>query len=86
VTRTVGGRTGDADVDIEQIELETGDRLLLCTNGLTDGVSADEIADTLSLRRSPDEECRQLVDLAILRESYDDITVIVADYALHSDR
>ena len=85
VTKTVGGRTGDAEVEIEQIELESGDRLLLCTNGLTDGVTEDEIADALSLRRSPDADCQQLVDLAVLRESYDDITVIVADYALHPE-
>jgi protein phosphatase len=85
VTKTVGGRTGDAEVEIEQIELESGDRLLLCTNGLTDGVTEDEIADALSLRRSPDADCQQLVDLAVLRESYDDVTVIVADYALHPE-
>jgi protein phosphatase len=85
VTKTVGGRTGDAEVDIEQVELESGDRLLLCTNGLTDGVSDDEIADALSLRRSPDDDCQQLVDLALLRESHDDVTVIVADYALHPE-
>ena len=85
VTKTLGGRTGDAEVEIEQIELESGDRLLLCTNGLTDGVTEDEIADALSLRRSPDADCQQLVDLAVLRESYDDITVIVADYALHPE-
>ena len=85
VTKTLGGRTGDAEVEIEQIELESGDRLLLCTNGLTDGVTEDEIADALSLRRSPDADCQQLVDLAVLRESYDDVTVIVADYALHPE-
>jgi protein phosphatase len=82
VTKTIGGGPGDADVDIKQIQLVHGDRLVLCTNGLTDGVSEDEIADSLAVRRSPDEDCRQLVDLAVLGRSYDDITVMVANYAL----
>jgi len=86
VTKTIGGRPGDADVDIERIELESADRLLLCTNGLTDGLNEDEIADLLSLRRSPDAACQQLVDLAVLRESYDDVTVMVADYVQRSAR
>jgi protein phosphatase len=86
VTKTIGGRPGDADVDIERIELESADRLLLCTNGLTDGLNEDEIADLLSLRRGPDAACQQLVDLAVLRESYDDITVMVADYVQRSAR
>jgi len=82
VTKTIGGGSGDAEVDIKQIQLVHGDRLALCTNGLTDGVSEDEIADSLAVRRSPDEDCRQLVDLAALGKSYDDITVMVANYAL----
>jgi PPM family protein phosphatase len=85
VTKTIGGGAGDADVDIEQIPLVHGDRLLLCTNGLTDGVSDDEIADSLAIRRSPEEDCRQLVDLAALSGSYDDITAMVADYALDAE-
>jgi serine/threonine protein phosphatase PrpC len=85
VTKTVGGEPGDADVDIEQIQLMHGDRLLLCTNGLTDGVSEDEIADALAVRRSPEEDCRQLVDLAALSGTYDDMTAMVANYALDSE-
>ena len=84
VTKTIGGGPGDGDVDIKQIQLVHGDRLVLCTNGLTDGVGEDEIADSLAVRRSPDEDCRQLVDLAALGRSYDDITVMVANFALDS--
>jgi serine/threonine protein phosphatase PrpC len=57
-------------VDIEQIQLESGDYLLLCTNGLTDAVREDEIADALAVRRSPKEDCRQLVDLAVSNGRY----------------
>jgi len=62
------------------------DRLLLCTNGLTDVVSDAEIADGLAVRRRPGEDCQQLVDLAVLGRSHDDITVMVADYRLVGGR
>jgi serine/threonine protein phosphatase PrpC len=84
VAKTVGGGPGDADVDIGQISLVSNDRLLLCTNGLTDGVREDEIADALAVWRSPEEDCRQLVDLAVLNRSHDDITAMVANYTLRS--
>lgn len=82
VTKTIGGGRGAASVDIEQLDLVSGDRLLLCTNGLTDGASDDEIADALAVRRSPDEDCRELVDLAAVNGSHDDITAMVANYTL----
>ena len=63
VTKTIGGGPGDVDVDIEYTQLMSGDRVLLCTNGLTDVVSEYEIADALALRRSTQEDCQQLVNL-----------------------
>ena len=62
--------------------MSSGDRILLCTNGLTDGVNDDEIADALSLRRKPDEDCQHLVDLALTGQSTDDVTVMLADFRL----
>jgi len=79
----LGEQTGDAvgvDVEIEHAKMMPGDRLLLCTNGLTDVVREAEIADALALRRRPDDDCQQLVDLAVLMGSTDDITAMVADY------
>jgi len=80
VTMAIGSLPDDADVEITQVHLATDDRLLLCTNGLTDTVSDAEIADGLAVRRRPSEDCQQLVDLAVLKGSHDDVTVLVADY------
>ena len=86
VTETVGGQAHGPNVDAEHIKLSSGDRLLLCTNGLSDVVSDDQIADQLAQFRSPVEECRQLIDLAKSAGSPDDVTVMLADYTVRSDR
>jgi serine/threonine protein phosphatase PrpC len=89
VTKAIGEHPADADdmgVEIEHAEMMPGDRLLLCTNGLTDVVSEAEIADALAIRRRPDDDCKHLVDLAVLTGSTDDITVMVADYRTASRR
>jgi protein phosphatase len=84
VTRTLGGQPSESEVDIEHAQLFSGDRLLLCTNGLTDVVSEYEIADALAVRRRPQEDCQQLVNLATSGGSPDDITVMLADYRVRS--
>jgi PPM family protein phosphatase len=85
VTRSVGGDPSGPDVEIEHIKLSIGDRLLLCTNGLTDVVSQDPIADTLALQRPPRDDCQRLIELASAAGSPDDVTVMVADYRLRKD-
>jgi protein phosphatase len=74
------GDTDDMGVEIDHATMMTSDRLLLCTNGLSDVLCEAEIADALALRRRPDDDCKHLVDLAVLSGSTDDITVMVADY------
>jgi protein phosphatase len=81
VTATVGGRA-QLDVAIEHIDLLTADRLLLCTNGLTDAVSENDIAATLALSRRPEDDCQRLIDLASHARAADDVTVMVADYRI----
>ena len=85
VTRSIGGDPSGPDPEIEHIKLSVGDRLLLCTNGLTDVVSPDPIADTLALSRQPHDDCQRLIDLARAAGSPDDVTVMVADYRLRND-
>jgi serine/threonine protein phosphatase PrpC len=74
----------DGPVSVEQVHLTSGDRLLLCTNGLTDFVGELEIVEALTSRRHPREQCQELVDLALSAGSADDITVVVADYRLRT--
>jgi serine/threonine protein phosphatase PrpC len=41
-----------------------------------------QIAEALSCRRRPTEECRALADLAASRGGEDDVTVVLADYRI----
>jgi PPM family protein phosphatase len=82
VTETIGGRSSGPNVEIEHLQLWSGDRVLLCTNGLTDVVSEDDIADILALRRTPQDDCARLVDLALMAGGPDNVTVVTADYRI----
>ena len=81
LTDVLGGPR-DPHINIEHVELFTGDRVLLCTNGLTDALSANEIAGVLALQRRPADDCQRFIELAQAAHAADDVTVIVADYEL----
>jgi PPM family protein phosphatase len=82
VTESLGGRAGGPNVEIEHVQLWSDDRVLLCTNGLTDVVSEERIADVLAPRRGPKDDCKRLVDLALTAGGPDNVTVLVADYTI----
>jgi protein phosphatase len=84
VTETLGGSGADVPrIDIERCGLMDNDLVLLCTNGLTDVVDDQRIANTLRLHATPDDQCRALVDLAANSGSDDDVTALVAHYRIH---
>jgi protein phosphatase len=70
------------EVDVEHHRLAHGDRLLLCTDGLTDQVSDVEIAALLDSHPRPDDACRALVDRALDGGGRDNITVVLASYTI----
>lgn len=77
LTRTLG-LTRFVDVDAIEVPLEAGDRLLLCSDGLTEMVSDDGIAEVLA--EGPVEDVAwNLVDLANQKGGTDNVTVIVID-------
>jgi protein phosphatase len=64
------------------LRLADGDQLLLCTDGLTDLVSDEEITTILSLHIHPQETVQTLVDRALERGGKDNVTVVLAQCAL----
>jgi protein phosphatase len=75
VTRCLGHRS-EVRVDIFDYALEPGDAILLCSDGLSNQVSAKEIAQILN-ESSPEQATGELVDLANQYGGPDNITVIV---------
>ena len=80
LTRAIGVAGGEPDVS--RHKLADGDRLLLCTDGLTDMVDDESIARELGRAPSADAACRALVDLALENGGKDNVTVVVVTYAI----
>jgi serine/threonine protein phosphatase PrpC len=78
VTRAVDG-SADVTADVSVRELFVGDRLLLCSDGLSGVVSDETIATTLTARIDPAEAAERLIDLALRGGGPDNVTCIVAD-------
>jgi protein phosphatase len=80
LTNVLGGAVDQVDVDVDLLPLEDGDRLLLCSDGLTDCVDNDAIGATLQGALSSREACDRLVQLALDGGGRDNVTVIVASF------
>jgi PPM family protein phosphatase len=78
ITRAIGLEPAVA-VDLETIDLRAGDRVLFCSDGLTDMLREPEIGDILRDERDPDAAAQQLVDAANAAGGSDNITVLVID-------
>jgi len=78
VTRTLGAGTPSAP-DLRRVGRRPGDRLLLCTDGLTAVLDDDAIGRVLARCRTPEACCRRLVALANDGGGPDNITVLVVD-------
>ena len=81
LTNVLGGRSGHVETEFQHFRLEDGDRLLLCSDGLSDMVNDEAIAGVLRRHPASEEACRRLVDLALQAGGKDNVTAIVARYA-----
>lgn len=79
ITRAIGV-SNDVDVDSMSLELQPGDQLLLCSDGLSGVVEDEDIARTLVEVDDPDEAVDALIDLANDAGGPDNITVLLLRY------
>ena len=68
--------------DVQDLPLENGDSVLLCSDGLNEMVSNDKIAAVLSESADSRTTCGKLIDLALAAGGKDNVTVIVARYRI----
>ena len=79
LTRALGV---DEDIPVDELTLDVhrGDRLLLCTDGLSSMIDRDRIQQLLESEADPQVACDKLIDAANRAGGDDNITVIVLDF------
>ena len=76
ITRVVGC-VGRVSADLHWVDLLEGDRVLLCTDGISKMLTESEIAGAIADSSDPDEICGRLVSKSNSKGGIDNITVLV---------
>ena len=76
----IGGAETDLSPDLQQLELQLGDRLLLCTDGLTRHIDDGGIAKLIEGVADAEEICQRLIDAANGAGGRDNIAAILATF------
>ncbi|XDD49514.1 PP2C family serine/threonine-protein phosphatase [Leptospira sp. WS92.C1] len=81
ITSCIGGGTTDLQMDLFDItnSLSEGDRILICTDGLTDVIKIDDLEEILRNASNVKEACSHLSEEANLRMTKDNTSVIVIE-------
>ena len=82
VTRALGIES-DVEVDLSVIEVQHGDRFVLCSDGLVDEADDEEIDTVLYSHETPQMAAEDLVTLANDHGGRDNTTVIVIDVIIY---
>ncbi|HKE56093.1 MAG TPA: protein phosphatase 2C domain-containing protein [Pyrinomonadaceae bacterium] len=82
LTDALGLSEGKINVQVKRLQLEDADCVLLCTNGLTNMVSEDQIAAILQQSLAAQETCAQLVSAALENGGTDNVTSLVGKYSI----
>jgi len=82
LTSAIATRGAFAQVELKHLRIEDGDRLLVCSDGLTEMVPEETIAKVLGDGEPAATTCQRLVDLALEAGGKDNVTVIVAGYRI----
>ncbi len=79
LTRCMGAGVERFEMDLVECAVRPGDRLLLCTDGLTDSISERDLSRLLP-QGEPLAAARALEDRALASGGRDNITIVVADF------
>jgi serine/threonine protein phosphatase PrpC len=80
LTAAIGSLGEQVDPQVQRFKLRGGDKLLLCTDGLTEMVDDATIARVMSEEKSAQSACQDLVDLSLSGGGTDNVTVVLAHF------
>jgi PPM family protein phosphatase len=80
ITNVVGGTEAGVDVEAHALNVYAGDRLLLCSDGLTEMMTDEAIAAILRAEANPEAACMKLVAQANEAGGRDNITVLIVRF------
>ena len=75
ITRALGSES-EIDADYYEFIMQSGDILLLCSDGLSNIVTDDEMLEYAELYPEPELLCRSLMSKALNRGAKDNVTVV----------
>jgi protein phosphatase len=79
ITQSLGDEARGPKPDAKMVPLQQGDRVMLCSDGLSGMVSDNMLAGILSGRLSTAETCKELIQSANAAGGTDNITVLLLD-------
>ena len=75
------GRDSEIDIELGETTVAIGDRVLLCTDGLTRTVSDEGLAAALDkYRGDPQGACDHLIEMENNNGGPDNVTVVVVEF------
>ncbi|MEW4490550.1 protein phosphatase 2C domain-containing protein [Thalassoglobus sp. JC818] len=80
LTNSFGGTSEKVRAEIAHLEVQAGDRLILCTDGLSDMLSQETMQQVLIEEAEPQSAADRLVELALAAGGRDNVTTIVAHF------
>jgi protein phosphatase len=69
----------DVEVDTPRVELRSGDRVILCTDGMTDPIPDADIRELIAGLDGPEAVVSTLITAALHRGGPDNVTIVVVD-------
>lgn len=78
ITRAIGVEASVA-ADVFDVKLHAGDRILLCSDGLSNLVSGEEMRIISGNHSEPEAVCNALLDLALKRGAPDNVSVFLVE-------
>ena len=80
LTAAIGSLGEQVDPQVQRFKLYGGDKLLLCTDGLTEMVDDATIAQVMREAKPAQSACQDLVDLSLSGGGTDNVTVVLAHF------